>query len=102
MLYYYLLFFFLTVGAKLVLALAMIYLLLPTDRRCGECNGETLLVEGHRLVRITTQWTPVRLQRRWCPRCGRESFARPQLGERPDGLRPGRPVPIHVTDVDHE
>ena len=55
MLYYYLLFFFLTVGAKLVLALAMIYLLLPTDRRCGDCNGETLLVEGHRLVRIATR-----------------------------------------------
>lgn len=75
MLYYYL-FFFIAVGAKLVLALLMIYLLLPTDRRCGECDEETLLLEGHRLVRFVTRAAPFRLQRRWCPRCGDESFAR--------------------------
>jgi hypothetical protein len=102
MLYYYLLFFFVTVGAKLVLALLMIYLLLPTDRRCGECDEETLLLEGHRLVRLVTRWTPGRLQRRWCPRCGRESFARPAFGVESDGGRTGHPVPIHVIDVDHQ
>lgn len=79
MLYYYLLFFFVTVGAKLILATGMIYLLLPTDRHCGDCEGETLLMEGSRLVRGVSRLWPGRLQRRWCPRCGRESFARPVL-----------------------
>jgi hypothetical protein len=79
MLYYYLLFFFVTVGAKFVLALMMIYLLLPTDRHCGDCEEETLLMEGSRLVRLVCRVWPGRLQRRWCPRCGREGFARPVL-----------------------
>jgi hypothetical protein len=79
MVYYYLLFFFVTVGAKLILALVMIYLLLPSDRHCGDCEGETLLMEGSRLVRISARLWPGRLQRRWCPRCGREGFARPTL-----------------------
>ena len=79
MLYYYLLFFFVTVGAKFVLALMMIYLLLPTDRHCGECEEETLLMEGSRVVRLVCRVWPGRLQRRWCPRCGREGFARPVL-----------------------
>src|SRR5690606_13161855 len=69
MLYYYLIFFFVTVGAKLALALVMIYLLLPPNQRCGECEGETLLMEGHALVKLVTRWSPGRLQRRWCPRC---------------------------------
>jgi hypothetical protein len=79
MLYYYLLFFFVTVGAKLILALAMIYLLLPTDRHCADCEEETLLMEGSRVVRFVCRLWPGRLQRRWCPRCGREGFARPVL-----------------------
>ena len=80
MLWYWLLFFFITVGAKFVLALLMIYLLLPSDRHCGECEeGETLLLEGSRVVRIVTRAFPGRLERRWCPRCGREGFARPVL-----------------------
>ena len=79
MLFYWTLFFFITVGAKLVLALLMIYFLLPTDRHCGECEGETLLLERSFLVRITTRPFPGRLERRWCPGCGREAFARPAL-----------------------
>lgn len=102
MLYYYLIFFFITVGAKLVLALAMIYLLLPTDRRCSDCNEETLLIEEHFLVRLATRFTPGRLQRRWCPGCGDEAFARPPL--RPSALaRAGVDrIPIHVPDANHE
>ena len=46
--WYYLLFLFVTVGAKLVLALAMIYYLLPNERTCAECDGETLLLGGNR------------------------------------------------------
>lgn len=79
MLYYYLLFFFITVGAKFVLAFMTIYLLLPTDRRCGDCDEETLLLESSRLVRLVARLSPGRLQRRWCPRCGHEGFARPAL-----------------------
>lgn len=102
MLYYYLLFFFVTVGAKLVLALVMIYLLLPTDRQCGECNEETLLLEEHALVRFVTRLSPGRLQRRWCPRCGSEAFARPPLGSRHDRSPSGPRPRIHVHNVDHE
>lgn len=102
MLYYYLLFFFVTVGAKLVLALAMIYLLLPTDRSCSMCDEETFLLEQHALVRIVSRLTPGRLQRRWCPRCGREGFARPPLSMRRSPSRAGQRLPIHVHDVDHE
>lgn len=101
MLYYYLIFFFVTVGAKLALALVMIYLLLPTNQRCGECEGETLLMEGHALVKLVTRWSPGRLQRRWCPRCGREAFARPPIHAGPAGRTAGSSTPIHVPDVDH-
>lgn len=103
MLYYYLLFFFITVGAKFILALVMIYLLLPADRRCGECDEETLLLEAHPVVRAVTRLTPGRLQRRWCPRCGQEGFARPPFGGAAAHRRDARnPVPLHVKDVDYE
>lgn len=101
MLYYWLLFFFVTVFAKVLLAMVMIYLLLPTDRCCGECGGETLLIEDHLLVRLVTRWRPGRLQRRWCPACSRMAFARPPFGRRDSGSRRGAPRPVHVPDVDH-
>lgn len=102
MLYHYLLFFFVTVGAKLVLAVVMIYLLLPTDRRCGECDEETLLLEDHALIRLISRVMPGRLYRRWCPRCGSEGFTRPTSARR--AVERGLPqrIPIHVHDVDHE
>lgn len=102
MLYHYLLFFFVTVGAKFVLALVMIYLLLPTDRRCGECDEETLLLEDHPLVRFASRWTPLRLHRRWCPRCGSEGFTRPAFGRRTAERGLPERIPIHAYDVDHE
>ncbi|HET7275197.1 MAG TPA: hypothetical protein VFI91_08435 [Longimicrobiaceae bacterium] len=76
MLYYYLLYFFLAVGAKLILALIMIYFLLPSDRRCNACDEETILVRinpagriGLKLLRGFVEW-------RWCPRCGWEGMGR--------------------------
>jgi hypothetical protein len=73
---YYLLFSFLAVGAKLILALVMIYFLLPGDRDCNQCDNETFLLQlagGHRwLARLCLG----RLQRRWCPQCGWEGYAR--------------------------
>jgi hypothetical protein len=72
MLLHYLLFFFFAVGAKLLLALVMIYLLLPSDRRCSQCDGETLLMQAAWLGALSLG----RVQRRWCPRCAMETFAR--------------------------
>ena len=80
MLYWYL-FFFVTVGAKLVGAALMIYLLLPTDRRCSRCDEETLLMRPNRMGRIGARLFFGRVQWRWCPRCGWEGLAR--RGKRP-------------------
>jgi hypothetical protein len=76
MLYYWLLFFFLAFGAKVVLALVMIYLLLPPDRSCNLCEEETLLIRTNRLGRIGFRLSFGRVQWRWCPRCGWEGLAR--------------------------
>lgn len=76
MLYYYLLFFFIAVGAKLILAMLMIYLLLPDDRRCSECDEETLLIRTRVPGRLAARLTRRRVQWRWCPRCGWEGLAR--------------------------
>lgn len=102
MLYHYLIFFFVTVVAKLVLAMVMIYLLLPTDRRCGECDEETLLLEDHPLVRLMSRCTPWQLRRRWCPRCGSEGFARLSLSRRAAERGLPERIPIHAYDADHE
>jgi hypothetical protein len=75
--WYYLLFFFVTVGAKLILALTMIYYLLPSDRLCSECDGETLLLGGNRGARLRTRLFLGRVHWRWCPRCGWEGMSRP-------------------------
>jgi len=72
----YLLFFFLTVGAKLVLATIMIYYLLPADRTCTDCDGETLLMGGNPTGRLWARVFLGRVQWRWCPRCGREGMTR--------------------------
>lgn len=76
MLYYWILFFFVAFGAKVILAFAMIYFLLPSDRFCGECSGETLLMQGNRLVRTVFRLTRGHMQQRWCPGCGWEGLAR--------------------------
>lgn len=76
MLFYYLLYFFVAVGAKLVLAGLMIYLLLPEDRRCSHCDGETLLLRPRPVGRLLYRLSLRRIQRRWCPRCGWEGLAR--------------------------
>lgn len=73
---YYLLFFFVTVGAKLLLAMVMIYLLFPSDRTCNTCDEETILVRMGRSGRLLAVLACGRLQKRWCPRCGWEGFAR--------------------------
>ena len=73
---YWALFFFVTVGAKLVMAVVMIYFLLPTDRRCSECDEETILLGAGRTGRLLTRVSLGRVQTRWCPRCGWHGLSR--------------------------
>jgi hypothetical protein len=84
---YWLLFFFVAVGAKLLLALVTIYLLLPSERSCNQCDGETLLLRMGRGGRLLARVFLGRLQRRWCPGCGWEGLAR------------GRPFPESGTPI---
>ena len=74
--YYWLLFIFVAFVAKALLAFVMIYILLPNDRFCAQCDEETLLIRGDRLARIGSRLTFGRLQWRWCPRCEWEGMAR--------------------------
>jgi hypothetical protein len=76
MLYYWLLFFFVAFGAKVLLALVMIYLLLPSDRSCSQCDEETLLIRTNRAGRIGFGLSRGQVQWRWCPKCGWEGLAR--------------------------
>lgn len=76
MLVYYTLFLFIAFGAKLLLALVMIYMLLPQDRRCDGCNEETLLIQQTGVGRLVSRVTLGRVQRRWCPRCAWYGFSR--------------------------
>lgn len=75
--FYYALFLFVAFGAKLVLAVVMIYLLLPSDARCSQCDEETLLLRMGPVGRATSWLLFRQLQRRWCPRCGWEGMSRP-------------------------
>jgi hypothetical protein len=85
----YLLFAFIAVGSKLLLALLTIYLLLPADRRCDRCDGETLPlrmgVTGRAMGRLLRR----HFGRRWCPSCGWSGYARLD-GRRPFAHAPGR------------
>jgi hypothetical protein len=76
MLFYYTLFLFVAFGSKLLLALAMIYMLLPSERSCNSCNEDTLLIRPGRSGKIFSRLTFGRVQRRWCPRCGWDGLAR--------------------------
>ncbi|HET9984790.1 MAG TPA: hypothetical protein VFQ38_14430 [Longimicrobiales bacterium] len=82
---------FVTLGVKILLAVAVIYALFPSDRRCPHCDAETLpLVSQRGLVRLGRL---VRVRRRWCPGCGDHYLARyrsddaapvtPQAAEQP-------------------
>jgi hypothetical protein len=74
--YYWLLFYFIAFISKALLAFVMIYLLLPDDGLCGECEEPTLLIRPNRFGRIAFALSLGKIQWRWCPRCGRESLAR--------------------------
>jgi hypothetical protein len=82
MLFYWLLFFFVAFFAKAFLAFVMIYLLLPVDRCCSQCDEETLLIRFNRMGRWGSALTLGRVQWRWCPRCEWEGLAR-RVPQRP-------------------
>jgi hypothetical protein len=92
---YYSIFFFLAFGAKLLLALVMIYMLLPVDRCCNQCDNETLLLQMSRANRWFS-WTCLgTLQRRWCPSCGWEGYARSPAAHAHAPATTGSPTPRH-------
>jgi hypothetical protein len=68
------LFFFVLLGSKLVLGLIAVYMLLPGDAVCATCDAETLPLEHPRGTRRLVGL--LRLQRRWCMECRRESLTR--------------------------
>ncbi|CAN5715371.1 hypothetical protein BH23GEM3_BH23GEM3_19660 [soil metagenome] len=73
---YYVIFFFVALGAKLLFALVTIYLLFPAERSCNECDGETLLLQMGAGGRMLSRLCLGALQRRWCPACRWEGFTR--------------------------
>jgi hypothetical protein len=68
------LFFFVLLGSKILLGVIAVYLLIPRDAACTLCDAELLPLQHARgtvhLLRI------LRLQRRWCMECQRESLTR--------------------------
>ncbi|HET8656316.1 MAG TPA: hypothetical protein VFL93_12420 [Longimicrobiaceae bacterium] len=92
MLYYWLLFFFVVFGSKVILAVVTIYLLLPNDRRCSQCDEETLLIGGKGMSRMRERLFLGRVQWRWCPHCGWEGMTR-RIPESP----PARGASIDTT-----
>jgi hypothetical protein len=72
----WLVFFFIAFGAKLLLACAMIYLLIPASRTCDRCDCETIPTQMGAPGRAARALTFGSLQRRWCPRCEWEGMTR--------------------------
>lgn len=73
-------FVFATIGVKVVLGLAAIWLLLPHGGRCDACDEQTLPVAGSGAVEWLLQLA--RVQRRFCVGCGRTELARRAKGGR--------------------
>ena len=76
MLMMWLLFFFLAFGAKALLALVMIFLVLDSERDCASCATETLPLQMTGWDRVMSVLSLGYVQRRWCPRCGWEGLTR--------------------------
>lgn len=83
------LFFFVLLGSKLLLTAIVVYMLVPRDAVCSVCDAEMLPLEHGRGTRRLLRL--VRLQRRWCMECRRESLTR-RIESRPAGQRAARPV----------
>lgn len=99
MLFYWLLFFFIVFVAKVLLALAMLYLVLPSDVTCSHCDEPTLLIRTNRVSRAWFALTFGRVQWRWCPRCGSEGLTRRPTPKRQQ--RFGVPIQSQHTSTRH-
>lgn len=72
----WLLFFFLAFGSKVLLAIAMIYLMLDSERDCASCATETFALQMTGVDRVLAAISLGYVQRRWCPRCNWEGLTR--------------------------
>jgi hypothetical protein len=82
--------FFVLLGSKLVMGGVAIYMLLPDDASCAICDAETLPLEHPRSARGVMRL--LRLQRRWCIECRRESIGRRRAPSDLPAARTSRPV----------
>ena len=83
------LFFFVLLGSKILLGVIAVYLLIPRDAVCTLCDAELLPLEHPRGARWVLRL--LRLQRRWCMECRRESLTR-RMALRPGGKLSPLPV----------
>jgi hypothetical protein len=66
--------FFVLLGSKILLGMVVVYMLLPTERECAICDAELLTVAVSGPARLLL--AVLRLERRWCMECRRDSLAR--------------------------
>jgi hypothetical protein len=66
--------FFVLLGSKFLMGMAAVYLLLPEDPRCNLCDAELLMLATP--SGVTGMFRLLRLERRWCMECRRESLCR--------------------------
>jgi len=71
------LFWFVLLGSKIVMGMIVVYMLVPRDTSCTLCDAELVPLEHARGSRRVLKL--LRLQRRWCMECGRESLTRGRL-----------------------
>jgi hypothetical protein len=93
MLLYWLMFIFIAFGAKLLLAIAMIYLILSADRVCNVCDAETIPIRMGPVGRLLSWISRGAVQRRWCPRCGWEGLTRSGRMNKPGSYAPAETEP---------
>jgi len=72
----YSLFFFVAFGSKAVLALVTIYFIIPSERSCPECDGDTIPLRMSLPGRVMARLLMRTVERRWCPRCRWEGMTR--------------------------
>lgn len=73
------------------------YRALPVGRRCAQCGGDTLQLQARRWRVLSTLHPRVKLERRWCLRCGWDGAARvPRERQRTVSAPRAKPVPAAV------
>lgn len=94
-------FVFFTIGIKIILGVAVCYLLVPRGAECPACDGNTVAVQPARGAAWLAALT--RIDRRWCTGCARPFWARraetgwllrvrPGVEETSRGVRQGGPT----------